>query len=366
MKNRLFFLLLALVMALSVMARAQKDDDDDDDDVARPARPAVMKPTDKPAGVAFACPYEKDFRQTHRFGAYTLRLLPTPKDKNDKDDADQDADPRCRALLTIPAGIPAAGKTLTKASTGKPATGKTMTVAVDWALTVDKLSGSDLNGDGKPEIVLEGYSGGLRCCYTYLVISLSRTPKVLHAFANQVPMSFEKQGDGTTLIRAADGVFDYFLVPHSDAVIPQLVLQMQGNDLLDVSARFPELYDKEIEQARSQLTSAEIEKFRKSNYHDRMYMDQIPTIHKVLTIVLNYVYSGREDKAWESLNELWPASDVGRVKSLIRERRNRGLLANLSCDCRPAVIALRPQHEKRRPSPPDETTDPRIHDIIDD
>jgi hypothetical protein len=345
MKNRLFFLLLTLLLALTVIAHAQ--DDDDDDDVARPTRPAVMKPTEKPAGVSFACPYEKDFRQPHKYGAYTLRLLPEKKDKDDKDDKDQDGDPRCRAVLTVPGG-------------------RTLTIADEWALTVDKLSGSDLNGDGKNEVVLEGYSGGLHCCYTYLVISLSRTPKILHAFQNQVPMTFEKQADGTTLIHAADGVFDYFLVPHTNAVIPHLVLQMQGNDLLDVSAHFPELYDKEIEQARSELTPADLEKFRQSNYRDRLFMDQVLTVHRVLAIVLNYVYSGREEKAWQALNELWPASDVGRVKSLINERRKRGLLANLACDCRPAVATRRPLHEKRRPSPPDETTDQRIHDIIDD
>jgi hypothetical protein len=197
------------------------------------------------------------------------------------------------------------------------------------------------------------------------VVSLGRTPQVLHTFANPVPITFEKQPDGTALIRAVDGVFDYFIVPHTDAVIPQLVLKPEGNNLVDVSAQYPELYDKEIEMARSQITPDELEKFRKSNFHDKLFTDQIPTVRKVLTIVLNYVYSGREDKAWQALDDMWPENDVARMKSLIAERRHRGMLANLACDCRPAMIA-RQVRAKRKPSPPDEISDPRVKAIIDD
>ena len=53
-------------------------------------------------------------------------------------------------------------------------------------------------------------------------------------------------------------------------------------------------------------------------------------MRRVLTIVLNYLYSGREEQAWKALEELWPASDQGRVKGLILERRGRGLLAQLN------------------------------------
>jgi hypothetical protein len=304
MKSRLLSLLLILVVALSAMAHAQDDDDDD----KGPAKPSVMRPTDKPAGARFACPYEKDFQQPRKIAAYTVRLLPSKKDRDDKDN---DGDPRCRAILISPSG-------------------KRTTVAQGWALGLDEISGADLNADGNPELVLNGYTGGLHCCYTYLIVSLGPSPHVVRTLRSQLPMIFNRQPDGTTLIHADDGIFDYFLVPHSDAVIPKLVLQMEGNNFVDVSARFPKAYDEEIEQARSQLTSLELEKFRQSNYRDRLFMDQVSTVHKVLTIVLDYLYSGREAKAWEVLNELWPAADVAHVKSLIVERRQRGLLAELA------------------------------------
>jgi len=345
MRNRLLLLLLGFIVALSVIVRAQ--DDDDDDDQTRPPHPPVMKPTDKPAAANFACPYEKGFREPHKFGSYTLRILPTVQDKDDKDDKDQDGDARCRAVLT-------------------PAKGKRLTIAYEWALTLDPVSGADLNGDGTPDIVLAGYSGGLHCCYVYEIVSLGATPEVLHTFQSPVPVGFEKQTDGSVLIRAVDGVFDYFIVPHTDAVIPQLVLKLQGKDLVDVSASYPEIYDKEIAQARGQLLAGDLEKLKNANFHDKLYSDQVSTVHKVLTIVLDYIYSGREEQAWDALTEMWPAADVSRIKSLIAERRNRGMLANLACDCRPAAVRQPGKHAKRKPSPPDEIGDPRIRSIIDD
>jgi hypothetical protein len=348
MKNRLFLLLLCSVFVFSIFARAQDaDGDGDDDDMVRPTRPAMMKPTDKPARASFSCPYEKDFQTPHQIGAFKLRLLPVKVDKDDKDDKDGDGDPRCRAVLIAPRG-------------------KKINIATDWALAIDPISGTDVNGDGLPEIVLNGYSGGLRCCYTSYIISLNRKPQLLHEFHNSVPVTYEKQANGATLIRAADGVFDYFIVPHGQAVVPTVLLQMKGDQLVDVSSQFPELYDKPSEEARSQLTAAALDKFRKADYHTKLFTDEFPTVQRVLTIVLNYVYSGREEKGWEALSDLWPESDASRVKSLILERRNRGLLANLKCDCRPALVAKDVHRVKRKPSPPDDTTDPRIKSIIDD
>ncbi|HEY6769301.1 MAG TPA: hypothetical protein VI386_31535 [Candidatus Sulfotelmatobacter sp.] len=349
MKNRLLFLLLSFAFLFSLTTHAQtKDaDGDDDDDAIGPRPPAMMKPTEKPAAASFACPYEKDFQQMHKIGGYTLRILPVKVDKDDKDDKDGDGDPRCRAVLSAPHG-------------------RKINIVTDWALAIDPISGADVNGDGKPEIVLNGYSGGLRCCYTSYIISLDRHPQLLHAFHNSVPVTYEKQADGSTLIRAADGVFDFFIVPHAQAVVPPVFLEMKGDRLVDVSSRFPDLYDKQIEQARSELTPSDLAKFRQANYNTKLFTDEFPTVQRVLTIVLDYVYSGREERAWQTLDDLWPPTDAGRVKSLILERRNRGLLANLKCDCRPALVAKQGERAKRKPSPADETTDPRIKAIIDD
>jgi hypothetical protein len=46
---------------------------------------------------------------------------------------------------------------------------------------------------------------------------------------------------------------------------------------------------------------------------------------KVLEIVWAYLYSGREQDAWHSLQEMWPASDIDRIRGAIVSARTRGI-----------------------------------------
>lgn len=298
MKKYLLLLLSFLVMLSVSLACAQDKDDDDEEKIPKPH---LLKPDEQPPGMKYDCPYQKGFERPQKIGSYTLRLLPGNNKAND----------RCQATLVS-------------------GSGQAITVASDWALTVDKISGTDINGDGKPELVLDGHSGGANCCYTYTIVSLGATPQVLRNFSNQLPVVFEKQADGTTLIRTGDSVFDFFMVPHFESVIPQLVLKMEDNKFVDVSEQFSREYDKRIEQARNQLKPADLDKFRQSRFGDKLFTDQLPTLRGVLVIVLNYLYSGRPDKAWQAVGELWPLSDQELIKSLILERRGRGLLKQIA------------------------------------
>ena len=305
-KKRLLFS-LSLVLALSVaLAHAQKKDrdgDGDDDDDDRPlVRPHELHPGEKPMDADFTCPYVKGYQKAKHIEKFTLRMHAQTKTPAD----------RCQALLS--------GKGIEKP--GVP-------VASDWSLTVDKISGSDVNGDGKPELVIEGYSGGDRCCLTYSVISLSNPPRVLRKIETLSPLTFDRLADGKLVIRGADTTFDYFIVPHSVAVIPQVLFRLDGDRLIDAGSQFTEQYDQKIAEARGKLTPEDLEKFRQAHYNDKMFTDQISTVQNILTIVLNYLYSGREEQAWKALQDLWPASDQSRIKALILERRNRGLISQL-------------------------------------
>jgi hypothetical protein len=251
------------------------------------------------AQTAFECPASKNYQRAHRIDGYLVRMLPGPKG----------TPYRCRGTVTPPQG-------------------RRVTVAQEWALSVDDISGNDINGDGIPKVVFDAFSGGEKCCYLYWIVSLEKKPQVLREIRNQVPLVFRKRTDGGTEIRTGEGSFDLFFLPHSEAVIPEMVLRLEGDRLVDVSSEYREEYDRQIAQARGELTPADLEKFRRSNYNEKMFIDQLPTVKRVLTVVLNYLYSGREEQAWQALDEMWPPSDKERVQGLIMERRARGLLAH--------------------------------------
>jgi hypothetical protein len=245
------------------------------------------------------CPSPKNEPVTGKYAGYTVRLAPV-----------SERGYRCQAMVKTP---------VSKSPTGK-------TVARDWALSIDPLSGTDVNGDGKPELIVQGFSGGAHCCYAYHIIRLSPGLPLVLLIANQVPISFAKRKEGGIELRTGDGVFDYFLVSQDNAVIPQLFLRLDGDRLVDVSADHIAEYDKQIDEARSQLTPAELDKLKHSTYSQNMLRDQMPAVRKAMTVVLNYLYSGREEQAWQALDEMWPPADATRVKQLILERRSRGLL----------------------------------------
>ncbi|MCU1302961.1 MAG: hypothetical protein JWQ87_3245 [Candidatus Sulfotelmatobacter sp.] len=303
MKKKLFLALLSAILIFPIVsAHSQQKDKDDDDDDDRPVfRPPSLKPGEKPADFDFSCPYRKGYQHPAKFSGFTVQLLPGTKAPAE----------RCRATIAS-------------------AKGTVTTAAADWALTVDKISGADVNGDGQADLVIDAYSGGERCCFTYTIVGLGTAPKVIRKIESRSALIFEKQTDGSVLIHGPDSTLDYFLVPHPMAVVPQVFMKMHGDNLENVSSQFQAQYDRLIEEAREQLTSADLEKFRQSRYNDKMFTDQLPTMRRVLTIVVNYLYSGREEQAWKALEELWPASDQGRVKGLILERRGRGLLKQIN------------------------------------
>jgi hypothetical protein len=195
-------------------------------------------------------------------------------------------------------------------------------------MSLDEISGTDVNGDGAPEAVFDGFSGGQECCYTYWIVSLGNKPKVVHEIHNQVPLRFRKRSDGGVEIRTGEGAFDLFLLPHGDSVIPEVTMRMEGSKLVDVSTQYEKEYDEKISGARSELSPESLEKFHRAVYTQKMFIDQAPTVKAVLTIVLNYLYSGRESEAWSALDAMWPPTDEQRVRTLILERRGRGLLAH--------------------------------------
>jgi len=64
---------------------------------------------------------------------------------------------------------------------------------------------------------------------------------------------------------------------------------------------------------------------------------------KVLEIVWSYLYSGREQEAWRSLADMWPAADVDRIRAALVSARARGIRSQVDG----VSTAVRAGREKR-------------------
>jgi hypothetical protein len=231
-------------------------------------------------------------------GGYKLKLTHT----------DPPAQIGCRAEVLSPAGA--------------------STFAVEaWDISLDNKD-VDIEGDGHANLVLRGYSGGAHCCWTYWILSPSKRPVLRKQIENQAHVYFQSAGrNGPILLVAQDGTFVYFDgLCYECSVLPVLFLKMEGDKLVDVSSNYLSHYDDQIKAARSQLIHRPLEKFIAARNSEQMESIGYDVKPLVLTIVLGYLYSGREALAWEALDEMWPSFDRNRIKSLILKMRAEGLL----------------------------------------
>jgi hypothetical protein len=67
--------------------------------------------------------------------------------------------------------------------------GKKIFQVSDWGMAFPVL-GMDVNGDGVPDVVVETYSGGAHCCWTYYVVSLGKYPGLVLKFENDRSAGF--------------------------------------------------------------------------------------------------------------------------------------------------------------------------------
>ena len=135
-------------------------------------------------------------------------------------------------------------------------------------------------------------------------------------------------------------------------VPPTIVLRFENQHLVDVSSQFRPYYDQQIAQLRAQLDSGLLGKFKNCDgqlsvvppeeLNDLLVLTN--TKINVLEIVWAYLYSGREEDAWRTLADLWPASDFGRIRKAIESARDSGIRSEIDAEVSPVPPPLHIWH----------------------
>jgi hypothetical protein len=133
--------------------------------------------------------------------------------------------------------------------------------------------------------------------------------------------------------KAVDGFEE---IPAADLdFAPTVVLRFEKRRLIDASSGFRSHYDQQIADVRAHLDTHDLDDFRStdgrltlSTIQSAMRLQRLLRVKtQILEIVWSYLYSGREQEAWQTLAGMWPAVDVGRIHSLLATLRTRGILA---------------------------------------
>ncbi len=201
--------------------------------------------------------------------------------------------------------------------------------------------GTDL-GLGVPIAAFQVKNSGTQCCMEYEIYSLEKPPRLLRTITGGDFFSAaDTDLDGRVEIWTTDAVavngFEKQDLAELDSA-PTIVLRFEHGELLDASSEFQTYFDNQIAWLRKQLNPEDLRDFKSSDGKlsaratssvDRQHRIRQVKI-KVLEIVWDYLYSGRESRAWSSLVEMWPESDLPRIRTAIADARTHGILSQVA------------------------------------
>lgn len=216
--------------------------------------------------------------------------------------------------------------------------GKVVYEGNDASFEFDAVTGKDVNGDGQPDAVIEGYSGGAHCCWAYDIVSLGKTPGLIREFTNRAPATFtDLDGNGQIEISILDGSFDEgFKLDHAMSVFPRLIVQLKGKRFEDVGPAFWPIFQKDIDKKRGHLSAQCLRTFLQSNpYQVHDSSDYQETKAGILMIALDYLYTGKPEEAKATLTTLWPAVSRARTWKEMLHGYCSGLRAQLGVELGP-------------------------------
>lgn len=217
-----------------------------------------------------------------------------------------------------------------------------LVIASDTAKIDVDAFGIDL-GMGVPVVTIQLKQSDADCCMSYQIYSLEKPARLLRTITGGDFFSAaDTDLDGRVEIWTGDSGsvngFENLDVKQLDFA-PAIVLRFAKGQLLDVSSEFQSCFDQKIAKLRAELDSQELRDFKNS---DSRLAPTDPSLRrlgssdhlqrvklKVLEIIWSYVYSGREQEAWRSLADMWPAADVDRIRAAILTARARGIRAQV-------------------------------------
>src|SRR5438105_3377812 len=177
-------------------------------------------------------------------------------------------------------------------------------------LAVNAVSGMDVNGDGKPDAVIESHPLPKQCCWNYYIVTPGETPLLQRQLTTSVPLNFEdKLGDGKVEIWTRDFAFEGVEgFPRSETPEPLIFFRLKGKTLYDVSTLFWPDYEREISDAKSGISNADVDELTKiegenpkpAQPGDPKIAHLLSVRALILTVALDNLYGGHGADCWKT------------------------------------------------------------------
>ena len=164
----------------------------------------------------------------------------------------------------------------------------------------------DVIGDGIPNVVVETYSGGVHCCFSYFIFELGEHFRLInHIDAGDYPIWFRQHDNEPGLeIKLGDVNFLYWKTGFAGSPVPRVLLKYRnGRDRPD-----PKLM-REPPMALATLKKL-AEEIKTSDRWDKN--EDAPLPPRLWAVMLDLIYSGNMGQTREFLEMSWPPSRQGK------------------------------------------------------
>ena len=186
-------------------------------------------------------------------------------------------------------------------------------ILIEEAESLGALTGTDINGDGFGDAIIQSYSGGAHCCFTTTVYSLGQEAEQILALAggNCSGVFQDLDGDGVYEFVTCDDRFAYAFCAYAGSPLVRVVLKYEPDqEYVPASPEFADAYENDL---AAHLGIAEDGAPGELGEWDGS------TKCSVLPLVLDYLYSGETETAWAELARLYTSPDVAGFQTAIEE-----------------------------------------------
>jgi hypothetical protein len=165
--------------------------------------------------------------------------------------------------------------------------------------------GTDINGDGIPDLIVEYYTGGMHCCYGYGIFSLGNTLKLTDVLKGEhSPFEFKDlDGDRKYEAIGRDWTFAYWNASMAGSPAPEIILQLK-----DGRYRLAENMMKKPPPDHNELLELAAEFKGNALFYDES-MQSLHWEAEWWAVMLELIYTGNGDLAWKFCDWFWPVSD---------------------------------------------------------
>jgi hypothetical protein len=190
------------------------------------------------------------------------------------------------------------------------------------AMTVEAPSGTDITGDGRPEIVVSTWSGGAHCCYTTTIYSVEREARRILELqsGNCGPGELtDLDHDRTLEVVVCDDSWAYEYCSFADSPMPRVVFAYDAarREYRPATPRFADRYRDEI------ATEAAEARRRMATEGGRdAGLDKCIALQPALRLI----YTGQVDEGRRLIRDLYRRPDIDQFEKETLERAQTSAL----------------------------------------